>query len=564
MRFYKTYKFPTFLKIKSICLCFLFVFGIASLSAQKISKAEQKSDYIKTLVSENIDKAEKLSLKFLDEGLQRNDNEVIARSNYLLGIIKYYKSNFYTSNKYYEAALKSDFAKKNLSFKEACFNNMGVNYDIQNMFPQAIVSYNESLKIAQKLKDSTSIYQSMINLGLLNAKSKKYNLALFQINEANSYFERINDKANMALCYENLSFVSNNSEKYNEAIYYTRKALSLFTALNNELKIAACYYNLSHNYLLTDEIEIADGHIKKAISIVNKIGYTENLSVKLYLQVAQIEIAKGNYKLAELNLQKALDINKNEGSSEKLQLIYDNYMNLYAKSGEYDKYSRIVYRANKEENDNLQRLSFARVDELRELFEFEIIKQKIKKQESDIQKQKSQLTILISIILVIIFLLVVFITMYVRMRNYTKLLFQNILTQTTHDELTEINTDLSLQSDNLFALFNQILVFIKEKPEKLTIGEISKALNAQEEDIAKAITLHGNRDFKSFLNHYFVEEICKKIIRKGKAISIQNLVSDSPFKSTKELQKNFKEITGLSIEKFIIYSEEKLQWEKKN
>jgi hypothetical protein len=535
------------------------------LHAQKLSKAELRSDQIKALIPDKINQAEKLTVQFLDEGIANGDKEIIARSNYLLGLIHYYRSVYYISNKYYLVALNSDFANQNLSFKEACLNNMGINYEIQNMLPKAITAYNESLKIAKKLKDSTGIYESMINLGLLNAKAKKYNLALHNVNQAVKYFERHQDKYNLALCYENLSFISTDFKRHEESFLYSNKALALYISLKNEFKIAACYYNLSANHLLNSEPLKAEIYIQKAKSIIDKFDFKEELAVKIYVQVAEIDIEKNSFAEAEMNLKSALHLCKISGANENIDYIYAAFLNLYAKSGDYQRYSIIKEKADKEELLNTQLQSYARVDELRELYQFEVINQKIKKQEKYIQEKQSQLTILIFLILAFAIVFTILIVMFIRMRNYTKSLFENIVDQTTQETLiNESIVDLQSRNKYLFSLYNQVLAFIKDQKDidDITIKDISEALIAEESDIAKAITLFGNKDFKTFLNHYFVDEICKKIIKKGKKLSVQKLIADSPFKNERELQKYFKEITGLSVEQFMVYSEQKLVSEK--
>jgi tetratricopeptide (TPR) repeat protein len=442
---------------------------------------------------------------------------------------------------------------------------MGINYEIQNMLPKAITAYNESLKIAKKLKDSTSIYESMINLGLLNAKAKKYNLALYNVNEAIKYFERQNDKANMALCYENLSFISTDFHRHEESIVYSNKALALFIATKDEFKIASCYYNLSVNYLLNNEPQKAEILINKAKTIIDKFDFKEELAIKIYIQVAEIEIEKNNFADAEANLKSALHLCQISGANENTTIIYASFLNLYAKSGNYQKYSNIKKKADREEDLNTQLQSYARVDELRELYEFEVINQKIKNQEKDIKAKQGLLTISIFVLLGFLIVFIVLMVMYIRMRNYTKSLYENIVEHTAQDTLiNESITDLHSRNKYLFSLFNQILVFIKDQKnlDDITIKEISEFLAADENDIANAISLFGNKDFKAFLNNYFIDQICKKIIKKGKKISIQKLISDSPFKNEKELQKYFKEITGLSVEQFIVYSEQKLVSEK--
>lgn len=310
------------------------------------------------------------------------------------------------------AALQSDFANQNLSFKEACLNNVGINYEIQNMLPKAITAYNESLKIAKKLKDSTSIYESMINLGLLNAKSNRYNIGLLNTKQALKYFERQKDKDNMALCYENMPFISENFQRYNEAILYSKKALSLYFSVNNALKIATCYYNLSVTHLLKGENQLAAQYIDLVKSSIEKFDFKEDFSIRIFIQVADIETSRNNFSEAELNLKSAMHLSNISKAKDKLIVIYTSFLNLYAKSGDYQKYCIVKEKADKEESVKTQLQSYERVDELRELYQFEVNNQKIKNQEIDIKEKQFQVTILIFVILAFVVVFTFLITIF--------------------------------------------------------------------------------------------------------------------------------------------------------
>ncbi len=551
---------------KDFFLCWMVLFFSFEVAFSQ-QNPEKLFAEVKANLPHDPEKAEKLTHAYYAIGVETKSEEIKAKTDYLYGLIHYYKARFYISNKYYSKALSSPYAKTDLSFTESCWNNMGINYEIQNMFPESLNAYQKSLNIAEKLKDSISIGQSWINIGLLNAKSRKFATARRTTFKALDYFEKKKDSANIALCYQNLTFISSDEGNPYKALDYSMKGLEISVALHNDHEIAGSYYNMANNYYLIGDIQRSDFYLDKALEVSPRITNREALLAKIYVQRGVNLRTAGNFAEAEKNLKFALQLVRSSGAAENDYSVYQSLADLYAKSGEYDKYTDIMIAFDKHNEQKTVQESTARVDELQALYEFQKHAGMIEDQQKDIESQKKQLSVLITLIAVILSVLLVITIMYLRMRRYMRSLFESKVEQTMHDSLvSETVAENGPENKYLFALYNQILALMNDRKLKkeFEIADLSAELGATQEQISQAINLFGKKDYHTFLSTYYIDNICRKMIDNGKKLPLKKIISESPFTSVSAFNKQFKEITGLTPEQFMDYSEQKLQQEKRH
>lgn len=526
-------------------------------------------DAIKKIIFVDLAKGSKLTDEFNQKAFESKNDRMIAQGNYLNGLINYFETRHYISNTYYTQALKTRYARENMNFTGNCYNNMGINYEILNMYPEAIKSYMHSLRFAEKIGDSTSINQSKINIGLLNLKIKRYDVSLATTKEALRYFKRIKDSVNLSLCYQNIAVLYSDLRKYDVAIEYAEKSLQISLKNKNTFQVANDYYNISNNYALNGNIEKSDYYIQFAKELIPKIGNREGLSARIYLQIGNNEKIKGNYALAEYYLLKSLDIVKSLDLSEGIRYSYEGVIDLYAKSGEYEKYG--LYQDEMKEFEELEknRQSIERVQELQTLYEFDQKSAKIEKQNQELAAKQNQILVLTIFISIVIGILIYLFVIHIRMKRYMRSLFEQKLEQTKQEEIAlmiHTSSEVTPQK-NLHELYNQIIAFINGRniqaiPD-LKIAEISAYLKVTENEVTKAIETFGNKDVESFLCTHYIDEICKEIIKKGKAVNVREMIAPN-FENYAIFYKKFKDITGLTPEQFITYSQEKIDLEKQD
>lgn len=326
---------------KYFILSFVLFFGFQLIDTKAQEHYDFKKEYssVRALIPNELDSAISKVNVLLENALQVNDDEYITKSYYLLGIIHYYKSEFYISGNFYQKALNTPYIQQDSLLREYVFNNVGVIYDKTDEIVKALEAYQESLKLAEKRVDSTSMAQTWINIGLLFDKQKKIDQAFEITNKALRYFEQVSDSLNMALCYQNLSKYSSYNSKFDIMLMYMNKALNLFEALGDSYSITKLHYNLSIVYTDLERYKEAEYHIDLALKGVKKLGLAD-IERSTILQLANIRIIQNKFKEAQNLIKKAETIIKDNNLLQDIELFYLAKMSLYAKNGEFENYSK--------------------------------------------------------------------------------------------------------------------------------------------------------------------------------------------------------------------------------
>jgi len=549
-----------------LSVAFYFLAGLANHASAQ-SNARKLYEAARTKIASDTKEGEKLIKKYLRLGIETNNVEILAKTDYLYGLLYYYKSRFYISNKYYSQALRSIYAKGDPSFAESCWNNMGINYEIQNLIPESLNAYQKSLLMAEKMKDSVSIGQSWINLGLLNAKTGNFNRAKELLKSALGFFTLKRDTLNIALCYQNLSYTASNQQMNQQAIDYTLKAYALHRKINDEFAIASDYYNLGCDYAALNMNDISAGYLDKALKLSMKQD-REGLVAKIYSEISEALIKAEKYAEAGQYLKKAMALLHKSGALEAETQVYSALESLYAKSGDYESYRKAVRERVAKAEKNFQEESSARFDELQALYEFHKNTEKIENQARDIITQRKQLLAFVILTIIMLAVLIVITFMYLKMRRYMRSLFENRVQQTKGKSsgLSENAPVDIMENAHLEQIYSQVLQLLEDKKwqdKVLSVSEISAEIGTNEATVYKAVNACGKKDYNSFLDAFYIDEICKKMIEHGRKISLKQIAADSVFENMNVFNRKFKEITGLTPVQFMDYSEQKLQIEKK-
>jgi hypothetical protein len=275
----------------------------------------------------------------LEDALQNSVDSSIAKANYALGLIFYYQDQNIVSAKYFQNALKQEYAKKNIDFSEKCLNNLGVNYEILGKLDKSLTAYQQSLKIAQKRKDAFGVAQTNLNIALLKSKAGDYESAINLNKIAQDYFLKVGNKENIGLTYLNASLFYNNKDKA-KAIENALKAEVIFENIKDTFNIIKSLYNLNKYHLdLKNEIK-ADFYFKKA-DYLSDMFQSYGFKSAILIRGIEMNIQKKNIPLARKLLQQAEynlatypnEERKNELSAIKVRLnAYEGNMDEFEKS----------------------------------------------------------------------------------------------------------------------------------------------------------------------------------------------------------------------------------------
>jgi AraC-like DNA-binding protein len=534
-------------------LCFLLpntIIGQKSTAFQEIMR----------FIPSDLDKARRLADILLEDALQNSVDSSIAKANYALGLIFYYQDQNIVSAKYFQNALKQEYAKKNRDFSEKCLNNLGVNYEILGKLDKSLTAYQQSLKIAQKRKDAFGVAQTNLNIALLKSKAGDIESAINLNKVAQDYFLKVGNKENIGLTYLNASLFYDNKDKA-KAIENALKAEVIFENIKDTLNLIKSLHNLNKYYLdVKNEIK-ADFYFKKA-DYLSDMFQSYGFKSAILIRGIEVNIQKKNIPLARKLLQEAEynlatypnEERKNELSAIKVRLnAYEGNIAEFEKS-----FNRYVNETTKIIEDNFN----SDYEEWSIIYEKDKLTNSLKKL-AKANKNKNRTIILFTILIIIfIIILVIGIIFYLKLRDSYKKIFQlnNIVSDKAAQDIIEGEADSNEQK--LYLLFTEIqLLMEKEKfylKPGITISDVSTALGTNDKYISLSVNKFARMNFNHYINTLRIQEAKKKLLDTNAGSSIQDIAFACGFGNASSFIRVFKQITGLTPAYYVTLSKEML------
>ncbi len=204
----------------------------------------------------------------------------------------------------YPEALKNDFAslkifeelkdKKGISMS---YNNIGIIYKGQGNYAEALKYYFASLKIKEEIKDKRGIAVSYITIGSVYYLQDNYPEALKNLLASLKIMEEIKDKWGLAMSYINIGVIYYAQGNYPESLKSYLASLALKEEAGDKNGIAACYGNIGKLYTELHKTKEAQKYLSEALQLSKEIGSKEYVKVT-YSSLAILDSLTGNYKAA--------------------------------------------------------------------------------------------------------------------------------------------------------------------------------------------------------------------------------------------------------------------------
>ena len=511
-----------------------------------------------SFIPSDLEKARRLADILLEDALQNNVDSSIAKSSYALGLIFYYQDRNIVSTKYFQNALKQDYAKKNIAFSEKCLNNLGVNYEIVGKFDDAQIAYHKSLKIAEGRKDSFGIAQTWINIAMLKSKVGDYKNALKLNKKAQNYFFNIKDTTNLGLTFLNASVFYNLFDK-EKAIEELLKGKVLFETISDTSNIIKIYSNLSGIYTDLKKYTEAEYYFIQAKNLSSRFetygfnAYVLNNGIELYIQKKDLATAKALLKETENNLLKY-------PNPEKYTQFLALKVKLNAYEGNLPEFEKSLKKYD-EENVKVMRDNFTSdYEQWSIIYEKDELVESINKL-SNVNKLKNKTIIANSVIIIIlIFILVLVAILYLKLRDSYKKLFQ--LNNMVPDKALQdvIIDDEDSNEQKLYLLFTEIQLLMEQekfyiKPG-ITISDVSTALGTNDKYISLSVNKFARMNFNHYINTLRIQEAKKKLLEENTESSIQDIAIACGFGNASSFIRVFKQTTGLTPAYYVTLSKE--------
>jgi len=217
--------------------------------------------------------------------------------------------------------------KKGIS---AAYNNMGLVYDYQGKFSEALTFYFTSVKLDQELGDKTGLSKTLNNIGVVFMNQGNYPEALKNYFASLKIKEELGNKKGIAYSYNNIGNVYRSMGNYPDALKNHQASLKIRIEINDQIGISDSYNNIGNlyytqnnfqealkNYLLAQKIREETGNTKSSnyANSINNIGL-------VYLKLKKLGEAEKSF----LTAQAVFDA---LGEKQGLSSTYEHLGSLY-------------------------------------------------------------------------------------------------------------------------------------------------------------------------------------------------------------------------------------------
>ena len=433
-----------------------------------------------------------------------------------------------------------------------------MNYEILGKLEKSLTAYQQSLKIAEKRKDSFGIAQTWINIALLKSKAGDNKTALILNQKAQDYFLKIENKEYIGLTYLNASVYYNSLDKL-KAIENTLKGKIIFEHIKDTFNLIKSYSNLTFIYLDLKDFEKAEYYFNYTNSLSDKFktyafkSSILNSGIELYMQKKNLAQAMVLLKKSESNLSKYPNTEiKTQLLTLKVKLaVFEgNLPTFEQKFKEYEEANKQLIAYNF--NSNYEEWSI--------FYEKEKLTKSIKYL-TTLNKIKSNTMIIYTVIIIfLVLVLILLVILYLKLRDSYKKIFQ--LNNIPHFKLVQdkIIPDTDGNDQKLYSLFLEIQQLMENEKFYLkpgiTVSDISTAMTSNDKYISLSINKFARMNFNQYINTLRIQEAKILLLETNHESTIQEVAKACGFGNSSSFIRTFKQVTGLTPAFYVTLSKE--------
>lgn len=298
------------------------------------------------VVMNGLRKAVKLEDDHPDSALQLLEvakmQSMQLKFNYGLAIAYFHEGNAYINKGAYEQARNnyryavsySVFSEKGRRMLPSIFNNLGLIFNMQGDYDQALVYYNKAVAVADQLPSAPGADYAYSNMAaVLSQLGYSEHKSLYYLDKAEKAARESNNYDLLAMVLINKGFASNMQKSWDTSRRYFEAALALAEKHHLLNTHYLALVNLGSIRIELQEPKEALKYLLKAEEIRSNIypGY-RNLCLR---NMGEAYRLLKDYAQSERCLLKALHIARTLGMGQELQDSYRLLANLYEEKGSY-------------------------------------------------------------------------------------------------------------------------------------------------------------------------------------------------------------------------------------
>ncbi len=220
----------------------------------------------------------------------------IAEAYRIIGLGEAYANHEAKAISYYENAL-SFFKKSGNALGQArVYNNIG-NLYLTVDYDQSLEFLQKGLNIAQTLGNTNMIARATLNIGNVYLRKKSFSLALSYYTRAQESFTKLNDQASLILCLQNTGVIYYKEKQYDKALELLLKAHDQAKARDQNVSIGIVDLTLSSIYIEKKDYNNAQNFLDEGVGFA-QIAKDEKLEADFNYNSYQLELHRKNFERA--------------------------------------------------------------------------------------------------------------------------------------------------------------------------------------------------------------------------------------------------------------------------
>ncbi|MFX1250509.1 MAG: tetratricopeptide repeat protein [Promethearchaeota archaeon] len=222
-----------------------------------------------------------------------------------------------------QQGLKLARETKDHNWEIVFLNQLGLVYDKQEKFIDALKTYEEVLRINTQRNNITEKTKDLTHIGIVYEHQREFNKALKYYEEALQINKQQNDLSSIARDYNNMGNIYRELGDLNKALSYYEEALRIDTQQNGLDGKARDLQNIGQIYEYTKEFDKAIEYYEEALTIKIQQGDLSQIAIILN-ELGSIHIKTRDLDNALQNYQQALRIAEQIGNARFENVVIEN------------------------------------------------------------------------------------------------------------------------------------------------------------------------------------------------------------------------------------------------
>lgn len=279
-------------------------------------------------------KAQKLAIETKSESN-------IAYCENKLGMLYSYMSEYDSALVHYDNSL---YIYQRLEDKEnqaGLYINYGYYYNYRGNFEKALTQFDRALQIGKEINNAYTIASAMYGLTVYYYNSGDFPKALKNIDQVLEIYKEKNNPWGIASVYLDQGNIRNQQGEFDEALGYYYKTDSLYKVLKMEKPRISVTNNIGTIYYQQKNFESAMGQFEKTLELLKKFNDDPAFLALVKANIGEVMVDQGKNKEAEKWLLESLEMSRAQKNNRQLAstaMIYGRLLTNLKQYAQAEKY----------------------------------------------------------------------------------------------------------------------------------------------------------------------------------------------------------------------------------